>query len=93
MARHIETNAIVALKKIEKKKIKEYNMIDQFIKEIKLQNAFDHPKIVKFYGFFEEGNKFYLILEFINGGTLFEYQNIHRTLSISKTVEYLKNII
>lgn len=86
MARHVETNAIFALKKVEKRKIKEYKMIDQFAKEIRLQAALDHPKIVKLYGFFEEGDLIYLILEYVGGGTLFEYQNTHRTLSIHKTV-------
>ena len=52
LARHIETGFIAAIKMVEKQKIKEFNMLNQFTKEIKLHNSIDHPKIIKFYGFF-----------------------------------------
>jgi len=52
LARHIETGFAVAIKKVNKAKLLEFNMVHQFIKEIKLHNSFDHPKIIKFYGFF-----------------------------------------
>lgn len=78
----MNTRFLVALKKVLKAKLKEFNIVDQFIKEIKLQNAMNHPNIVKFYGFFEEKDSFYLILEYMNGGTLFEYLNVVGTLKI-----------
>lgn len=53
LAKHIETSFLVAIKKVSKLKLKEFNMVDQFIKEVKLHCSLDHPKIVKFYGFFE----------------------------------------
>jgi len=37
-------------------------MVEQFSKEIKLHSSFDHPKIVKFYGFFEDKEDIYLVL-------------------------------
>lgn len=46
-------------------------MVDQFTHEIKLHSSFDNPHIVKFYGYFEEGKHVYLIMEYMNGGTLF----------------------
>jgi serine/threonine protein kinase len=52
LGRHTETGFIFAFKKVSKQKLIEYKMIDQFIKELKLHNIFDHPKIVRFYGFF-----------------------------------------
>lgn len=54
LAKHIETGFLVAIKKIPKAKLKQHNLIDQFTKEIKLHNCLDHPKLVKFYGFFEQ---------------------------------------
>lgn len=48
-------------------------MIQQFKREIRLHSALDHPNIVKFYGFFEDEENIYLILEYISGGTLFDY--------------------
>lgn len=37
-------------------------MVSQFIEEIKLHSSLDHPTIVKFYGFFEQDDSFYLVL-------------------------------
>ena len=52
LAKHIKTGFMVALKKIEKKKIIQYKMVNQFKEEIRLHNSLDHPNIVKFYSFF-----------------------------------------
>lgn len=54
LSRHHDTGFIAAIKKIEKKKVVEYKMVDQFVKEIKLHASLDHPNIVKFYGVFQE---------------------------------------
>ena len=54
LAQHIETGFLVAIKKVSKVKIQEYNMVSRFIEEINLHSKLDHPNIVKFYGFFEE---------------------------------------
>jgi aurora kinase len=75
MAKHVDTGFIVAIKKVGKKILKEFKMIDQFVKEIKLHSKLDHPNIVRFYGFFEETDNIYLVLEYISGGTLFDFQN------------------
>lgn len=50
-------------------------MVDQFCTEIRLHSALDHPNIVRFYGCFEEKQDFYLVIEYMNGGTLFDYLN------------------
>ena len=52
LGRHRDTGFVAAIKKIEKKKVVEYKMIDQFAKEIRLHSSLDHPNIVKFYGVF-----------------------------------------
>jgi len=93
LARHSPTGCIVALKKIPKAKLIEYNIVEQFIKEIKLHNSMNHPNIVKFYGVLEERESFYLVLEYMNGGTLFDYLNVVGTLKIRETVEFLKDVI
>jgi aurora kinase len=93
LARHIETGFIAAIKKIEKSKIKEFNMINQFTKEIKLHNSLDHPKIIKFYGFFEEKVDMYLVLEYMNGGTLFDHLNKVGFMNIKEAVDVLRDVI
>ena len=68
-------------------------MVDQFAKEIRLHASLDHPNIVKFYGVFEDKDYVYLIIEYMNGGTLFDYLNEVPYLPIKTAAEYLKDIL
>lgn len=68
-------------------------MMDQFVKEIRLHSCLDHPNIVKFFGVFDEGNNIYLVMEYLNGGTLFDCLNEVSCLGVKETVEYVKDII
>lgn len=70
MARHKYTNFICALKTVSKEKIKEENIEEAFIREIKIQTYLNHPNIVKLYGFFEDKVNIYLIMECCLSGHL-----------------------
>jgi aurora kinase len=93
LGRHSDTGFIAAIKKIEKQKVKEFKMVDQFVQEIRLHSSLDHPNIVKFYGVFEEGDSMYLVIELLNGGTLFDLLNEVNCLPIRDAVEYLRDVI
>lgn len=93
MAKHVETGFIVAIKKAVKKTLIEMKMVNQFVAEIRLHSTLDHPNIVKFYGFFEEKENIYLVLEYLSGGTLFDYQNEVGVLSTKQASSFLKDII
>ena len=80
--------------------------IETIIKrEIKVLSEINHPNIVKYYGTITKGNKFNIVLEFCNGGSLlklinsfkkFPEQLVHKYLTqILDGLEYLhsKNII
>lgn len=45
--------------------IKSHFMIDQFILELKIQSFFNHRNILKIYGFFDDKDSIYLILEYM----------------------------
>ena len=76
-----------------KNKLIEYNIVDQFIKEIKLHSSMDHPNIVRFYGFFEEKDSLYMVLEYMSGGTLFDYLNSVGSMNIREVVAFLRDVI
>lgn len=46
-----------------------------------IHQKLDHPHIVKLWQIFEENNKIYFILEYIENGNLFYYQNSRRIFS------------
>lgn len=69
-----------------KNKVVEYKMVDQFCSEIRLHSCLDHPKIVRFYGCFQDKEDIYLALEYMNGGTLFDYLNEVNYLNVREAV-------
>ena len=72
-AREISTGRLVAVKQIKINQSR--NNYENIIKEINLLKKIDHPNIVKYYNYFEEENKIYIIMEYLEGGTLKEFIN------------------
>jgi aurora kinase len=68
---HKKTGMLVGIKEIKKESLK--HMLDQFIQELKIQSYLDHPNIVKLYGYFAEKENFYLVMEYMEEGSLFSF--------------------
>lgn len=54
MVKEIYTGFVLAMKIVEKRKILEENLLDQFIRELRIQSFLDHPNIISMYGFFHD---------------------------------------
>lgn len=65
-----EDDKIRACKYISKQNFREEDLV-KFKKEIEILKVVDHPNIVKLYQLFETSNSFYLIMEKLEGGNLF----------------------
>lgn len=48
---------------MSKREIRDSNMVEQLIREIKIQQYACHPNVVKVYGFFDDLLHFYIIME------------------------------
>ena len=90
LAVHKKTKMLVALKKVPKEKVK--YMLDQFINEIKIQLYLDHPNIVKLFGFFDDATHFYIIMEYMEGGSLYTLVKKQKHLTEADTIEKMKDI-
>lgn len=55
------------MKTVKMEKVDE-NFIKQLMNEIDILKKLDHPNILKFYEYFAEKNKFYIITEILEGG-------------------------
>ena len=73
MCRHKKTNTAYALKKIFKSTVKEYQMEEQFIKELKIHYRLNHPHIVKLYTHFDDEYHIFLLMEYADGGILMNH--------------------
>jgi serine/threonine protein kinase len=51
--------------------LREEEITDQFIREIKIQMFLNHPNIIKMYGYFDDPLNIYILLEVGTGGQLY----------------------
>ena len=50
----------------------EENIVNQFIRELKIQSCLEHPNVVKLFGFFHDKATIYLIMELGSQGQLYK---------------------
>jgi len=72
LAREKKTKFIVALKVLYKKQLQGTNLEKQLRREIEIHSHLRHSNVIRMYGFFWDEKKIYLILEYAQGGELFE---------------------
>ena len=92
LATHIKTNEIVAIKILEKKKLKENDKI-RLNREIKILKKVRHRNIVNLYNVINSKNSIYLIMEYIKGTELFSYVNDKKRLNEAEACHYYQQII
>ncbi|KAJ6247818.1 protein kinase [Anaeramoeba flamelloides] len=74
LAKHIPTKEIVAMKIIYKKQ----NFLTEktrshLFREMKILQQLNHPNLIELYEIFEDDDNWYIVMEYIRGGELFDY--------------------
>jgi serine/threonine protein kinase len=71
LCRNLDTNASVAIKKVKKSKLSENEIYyDLMENELKILLDTDHPHITRVFEICEDRNNFYIVMELMDGGTL-----------------------
>ncbi|BDA43258.1 Serine/threonine protein kinase OSK3 [Coccomyxa sp. Obi] len=73
IAEHVLTQHKVAIKILNKRKIKQQDMEEKVRREIKILRLFMHPHIIRLYEVIETDNDIYVVMEFVKAGELFDY--------------------
>ena len=68
LARHKETGFICGMKVMKKKSIREQKYIEQIIRELRIQSYLSHRNTAPLYGYFNDEENIYLLVEFCEGG-------------------------
>ncbi|XP_076802249.1 MAP/microtubule affinity-regulating kinase 3-like isoform X2 [Clavelina lepadiformis] len=104
LARHVLTGREVAIKIIDKKQLNP-SSLQKLFREVRIMKHLDHPNIVKLYEVIENSKQLLLVMEYANGGEVFDYLVAHGKMKekearakfrqIVSSVEYLhcKNIV
>jgi len=70
---HILTGETVAVKILERERIKEIADVERVAREIHILKRVKHPHIIRLYEIIETPTQLYIIMEYCNGGELFDH--------------------
>lgn len=90
---HIITGERVAVKILEKEKIKDNNDVQRIIREIKILKAVRHPSVIQLYEIIETQNQLYLIMEHAEGGELFDLIVDRHRLNEDLACKFFRSLI
>jgi len=95
LAVHKETGFKVAIKIVDKEKINEVNphLLQKIEREIVLMKLLNHRNILKLYEVYETSKYLFLILEYAEGGELFEYLVTQGGLPLDQSLDYFYQLI
>ena len=61
-------------------------------REISIQSKLNHPNIVRLYNTEEDNDNYYLILEYLNNGSLFNYIRKHKFLKEDEAFSFFIHV-
>lgn len=87
------TNHKVAVKILNRQKIKSLDVVGKIRREIQNLKLFRHPHIIKLYQVISTPTDIFMIMEFVSGGELFDYIVKHGKLKESEARRFFQQII
>jgi serine/threonine protein kinase len=93
IAKNVETGENVAIKVLDKDKILKHKMVEQIKREISTMKLVKHPYIVQLLEVMASKTRIYIVLEYVNGGELFD-KIVHQTrLKEDEARKYFQQLI
>ena len=90
---HTITEQIVAVKILDKSKIEDKVDIERINREIEILKHISHPNICQLYETYATMHNYYLMMEYVNGGDLFDYISENSFLSEHKACYFFRQLI
>lgn len=72
VALHEQTGHKVAIKILNKRKIRQYGVFEKVKRELKILRRFNNPHTIKLFEFIDTQSEIYMVLEYAAGGELFD---------------------
>ncbi|CAM9816494.1 unnamed protein product [Chrysoparadoxa australica] len=102
LVREHDDGKYYALKISKKSAIIRMKQVEHIKNEVSLLNQIDHPNIVNMFGYFQDAQKLYLVMEYVQGGELFshlrsavrfpDHQGKQYTAEVVLAFSYLHNL-
>lgn len=92
LGRHVTMNRLVALKIISRRVGKDPASLDRFLAEARAVAALDHPNIVQAYSVDTEGDRYYMVMEYVEGLDLQQMVEEDGPLDCRLAVDYIRQV-
>eukprot|EP01135_Chromosphaera_perkinsii_P003620 Nk52_evm29s249 gene=Nk52_evmTU29s249 len=93
VARHTITGKQVAIKILDKKKIKDKYIIRNMYREAFLLRRIWHPNVIRLYEVFETSDQYFMVMEHVNGGELLDYILKKGKLDENETRRFMRQLV
>lgn len=93
IATHKLTGHKVAVKILNRNKIKSLDVVGKIKREIQNLKLFRHPHIIKLYQVFSTPTDIFMVMEYVPGGELFDYIVKNGNLKESEARKFFQQII
>lgn len=93
IATHHLTNHKVAVKILNRQKIKSLDVVSKIKREIQNLKLFRHPHIIKLYQVISTPTDIFMVMEYVSGGELFDYIVKHGKLKEPEARRFFQQII
>lgn len=93
MAEHQLTGHKVAIKILNRHRIKQLDMDEKVRREIKILKLFYHPHIIRLYEVIYTPGDIYMVMEYVSSGELFDYIVSNGRLSEDKARRFFQQIL
>ncbi|CAG0879801.1 unnamed protein product [Cyprideis torosa] len=90
---HDVTGHKVAVKILNREKIKDLDVVNKIKREIQNMKVFRHPHIIKLYQVISTPSDIFMVMEYVSGGELFDYIVRHGRLKESEARRFFQQIV
>mmetsp|Transcript_23613 Transcript_23613/g.43843 ORF Transcript_23613/g.43843 Transcript_23613/m.43843 type:complete len:613 (+) Transcript_23613:599-2437(+) len=93
LAEHMLTGQLVAIKILNRAKIRSLDMEEKVRREIQILKLFVHPHIIRLYEVIETPTDIFLVMEYVSGGELFDHIVSKGRLNVGEARQFFQQII
>ncbi|KAL3604271.1 hypothetical protein D5086_005130 [Populus alba] len=72
VAKNVQTGDVVAIKILDRDQVLRHKMVEQLKREISTMKLIKHPNVIKIFEAMASKTKIYIVIEFVDGGELFD---------------------
>ncbi|XP_010054968.1 CBL-interacting serine/threonine-protein kinase 9 isoform X1 [Eucalyptus grandis] len=92
-AKHLDSGDSFAIKIIDRHLVLRHKMVEQIKREISTMKLIKHPNVIKMFEVMASKTKIYIVLEFVDGGELFDKIARHGRLKEDEARRYFQQLI